>query len=142
MPKNQSTIAKRARDRARQGGVKYTAALRIEEAITQRMARTGKTYTQAEEVELAIRERMDETGETYVEAEAEVTDPGNQILCQECGWLVKWICPECSGCGCNTDCTGWRHTEIQMLYGPRDPDAHLCSECGADTSSYYGCNCD
>ncbi|THA72476.1 hypothetical protein E6R60_26460 [Streptomyces sp. A0642] len=47
------------------------------------------------------------------------TDPRFRTLCETCGWSLSMICPECSqGCGCSTDCTGWRHRE----HGSEDDD--------------------
>lgn len=39
------------------------------------------------------------------------TEPRYKVLCEVCGWSLAMICPECSrGCGCETRCTGWRHS--------------------------------
>lgn len=40
------------------------------------------------------------------------TEPRYKMLCESCGWSLAMICPECPrGCGCETDCTGWRHRD-------------------------------
>jgi hypothetical protein len=77
---------------------------------------------------------------TYAEAVAVLEHPNNQILCEDCGWTVGMICPECpGGCGCyNGRCSGWRHSE----YGDEpDPDSTDCPECGASDLGGYGCDC-
>lgn len=94
-----------------------------------------------------IREQMAVSGQCYREAAAtlEAPDPGDEVLCETCGWTVGMICPECPGCGCyNGRCSGWRHEE----YMDEDEAAELrelerCEECGADTSmgSYDECLC-
>ncbi|MFG1913002.1 hypothetical protein [Kribbella sp. NPDC048928] len=75
--------------------------------------------------------------------EAERNDPANQLLCEECGWTVGMICPECPGCGCyNHVCTGWRHLEFAL--GDEDPAAEyeeVCEECGGNPGTPYGCEC-
>jgi hypothetical protein len=39
-------------------------------------------------------------------------EPRYKVLCETCGWSLAMICPECPrGCGCETDCTGWRHRD-------------------------------
>ncbi|MCF6467321.1 hypothetical protein FAF44_02690 [Nonomuraea sp. MG754425] len=71
--------------------------------------RPGKKYT---EVRDELLDWLDGREETPGEAVAIMTDPANEILCEDCGWTVGMVCPECSkGCGCETDCTGWRHRE-------------------------------
>jgi hypothetical protein len=88
---------------------------------------------------------------TYREAvdylRQEQNDPANQVLCERCGWLNKHVCPECEkGCGCERECSGWRHEE--MAYDEPDdeyddPDRNVyCRECGAGSSSPYDeCTC-
>lgn len=74
-------------------------------------------------------------------------DPANHVLCERCGWLNKHVCPECEkGCGCERECSGWRHHE--MAYDEPDdeyddPDRNVyCRECGAGSSSPYDeCTC-
>ena len=103
----------------------------------------GEPYTKAREAVLAIRERMGEWEETWEEAEAWYDDPANQLLCATCGWTMGMICPECSkGCGCSTNCSGWRHSEWRQENGFDDEDdvgrGWEC-ECGADHE--YHCVC-
>ncbi|MFD7867818.1 hypothetical protein [Streptomyces sp. NPDC059783] len=75
---------------------------------------------------------------TYGEAvdylRQEQADPRNQLLCETCGWLMGMVCPECKkGCGCEYECTGWRHEEMRAATGEYDPDddPYGCEECGA-----------
>lgn len=75
---------------------------------------------------------------TYADALAflrqEQADPRNQVLCETCGWLMGMICPECAkGCGCEYECTGWRHAEMRAATGDYDEDdnPYGCQECGA-----------
>lgn len=76
---------------------------------------------------------------TYAEAVAMVEDPVNQILCDKCGWTKGMACPDCaSGCGCNVECSGWRHNKFD---GELDDDEGGCPECGADDGTTYGCDC-
>ena len=57
-------------------------------------------------------------------------------MCDRCGWTYNMACPECNGCGCDHQCTGWRHRE----YTGDDPDPEeYCGECGAMNG--YQCNC-
>ncbi|MCY0947294.1 hypothetical protein [Streptomyces antarcticus] len=77
-------------------------------------------------------------------------DPRNQLLCEDCGWTVGDVCPECAkGCGCEYSCSGWRHREMRAAtgdYDEDDPDNGVyCHECGAGSSSPYDecvCDCD
>ncbi|TDT93304.1 hypothetical protein EDD99_8113 [Streptomyces sp. 846.5] len=68
-------------------------------------------------------------------------DPRNQVMCDRCGWTGGMACPECSGCGCDYSCTGWRHAE----YAEEDPDTDSwgCQECGAGGGNdpYGECCC-
>lgn len=75
---------------------------------------------------------------TYQEAvavlEARRNDPANQVMCRDCGWTNGMSCPECAkGCGCEYDCTGWRHEEMRAATGDydEDDDPYGCRECGA-----------
>jgi hypothetical protein len=79
---------------------------------------------------------------TVPEALAVLNAPENQLLCGICGWTNGMVCPECAkGCGCETRCSGWRHSE----YGPEDddPQTQECPGCGADIGegSYEECFC-
>lgn len=115
MPQHTRAVTRDARDRARA---------------------TGETYTQAREAVLAIRKRMVAAGETFDDAQAWYDDPAHRLLCATCGWTVSMICPECpSGCGCSTDCDGWRHAD----YSDADPAEDDECECGA--SNEYDCVC-
>lgn len=87
---------------------------------------------------------------TYREAvdylRQEQADPRNQVLCDRCGWLMGMVCPECEkGCGCEYECTGWRHAEMRAATGDydEDDDPNACSECGAGGGSdpYGECVC-
>lgn len=81
-------------------------------------------------------------------------DPGNQTLCEQCGWTLSMVCPECEeGCGCVTYCTGWRHSEYgggdddpDWRWGDEEEDPYwyyklgtICSGCGLYLGS---CACD
>ena len=46
--------------------------------------------------------------------EAAATWPdGGELLCQECGWTLRMVCPVCPlGCGCSTTCWGPRHGDL------------------------------
>ncbi|MGW3200128.1 hypothetical protein ACWDBD_37290 [Streptomyces sp. NPDC001118] len=73
---------------------------------------------------------------TYREAvdylRQEQNDPRNQVMCRDCGWTGGMACPECAkGCGCEYDCTGWRHEEMRAATGDYDYDPNACPECGA-----------
>ncbi|MEU8526458.1 hypothetical protein AB0C77_12800 [Streptomyces sp. NPDC048629] len=75
---------------------------------------------------------------TYREAvdylRQEQADPRNQVMCRDCGWTYGMVCPECAkGCGCEYDCTGWRHAETRAATGDYDGDydPNACEECGA-----------
>ncbi len=74
-------------------------------------------------------------------------DPANQVLCEHCGWLNKHVCPECEkGCGCERECSGWRHHEMAYDEPDIEDDDPLgmgCRECGAGTGGnpYGECCC-
>ncbi|WKK27826.1 hypothetical protein QZH56_36865 (plasmid) [Streptomyces olivoreticuli] len=75
---------------------------------------------------------------TYREAvdylRQEQNDPRNQVFCEDCGWTGGMACPECAkGCGCEYECTGWRHAEARAATGDydEDDDPYGCQECGA-----------
>lgn len=126
-----------------------TASTRQARALTRVARRRARTknlpYQAAREDVVLIHELMGEEELTFEEAEALYDDPGNQLLCETCGWTLAMICPECTGCGCsNGRCTGWRHREY-LTDEEREElrDAERCDECGADTSlgSYEECHC-
>jgi hypothetical protein len=115
-----------------------TNARSLTRAARHRARATGEKYTEARAALLAIRERMELFDETFEEAEACLADPRNQLLCDTCGWTVGMICPECSpGCGCATNCSGWRHHEYRHEDDIED-EPWEC-ECGADHE--YSCVC-
>ncbi|MER8003057.1 hypothetical protein [Streptomyces sp. NPDC095613] len=61
-------------------------------------------------------------------------DPANQVMCRTCGWTYGMVCPECAkGCGCEYQCSGWRHEEMRAATGDYDEadDPYGCEECGA-----------
>ncbi|MFY0516035.1 hypothetical protein ACOMD4_37470 [Streptomyces anulatus] len=73
-------------------------------------------------------------------------DPRNQLLCDRCGWTNGMVCPECAkGCGCEYECTGWRHEEMRAATGGYDEDdnPYGCQECGAGGGGnpYEECCC-
>lgn len=74
---------------------------------------------------------------TYAEAldylRQEQNDPRNQVMCRDCGWTYGMVCPECAkGCGCEYQCSGWRHEEMRAATGDYDDyDPNACEECGA-----------
>ncbi|WP_329126102.1 hypothetical protein [Streptomyces sp. NBC_01353] len=75
---------------------------------------------------------------TYKEAvdylRQQQNDPANQVMCERCGWTYGMVCPECAkGCGCEYECTGWRHAEMRAATGDYDEDNDPggCEECGA-----------
>lgn len=104
----------------------------------------------------AERETLAEYLETYVDINTykdavdylrkEQNDPRNQIMCRNCGWTYGMVCPECAkGCGCEYECTGWRHAEMGGGTGDYDEDdtPNGCRECGAGGSGdpYGECVC-
>lgn len=65
------------------------------------------------------------------------TDPRYRTLCERCGWTLAMICPECpEGCGCATDCTGWRHANYSDLDDFDDEDDDLFDEWADDFDVY------
>lgn len=75
---------------------------------------------------------------TYPEAldylRKQQNDPANKVMCTTCGWTYGMVCPECAkGCGCEYECTGWRHAEMRAATGDydEDEDSYGCPECGA-----------
>jgi hypothetical protein len=105
-------------------------------AVRAHMAATGLSYTAAARALdapykpdcISISECMQENGFTYAEAVAFLEDPGNEIMCEVCGWTYKMVCPECAkGCGCEWRCSGWRHREWNY---DDDPEPEPCYNCG------------
>ncbi|WP_152990046.1 hypothetical protein [Frankia sp. ACN1ag] len=75
----------------------------------------------------------------HTTAIAILDDPANQLLCEDCGWTVGMVCPECpKGCGCETRCTGWRHDEYRESDG--EPDEYEC-DCGYHGAEDHCCEC-
>ena len=75
-----------------------------------------------------VRAFMQDTGYSFTEAY--VDDPLNQLLCEECGWTVRMVCP---GCGCfNGRCSGWRHID-DMEYDRE----YTCLDCGGSQASCW-----
>ncbi|MCX4783327.1 hypothetical protein [Streptomyces sp. NBC_01264] len=66
------------------------------------------------------------------------TEP-HDLMCTRCGWTFGMLCPECGpGCGCSTECSGWRHSEYRQ---DEDDEPGDCGddECeGCDDCSPYG----
>ncbi|HEX6359494.1 hypothetical protein [Actinophytocola sp.] len=111
-------------------------------AARRRAKAMGISHQKAYEDVQAIRELMHVEDWTWDEAEAFYDDPGNELLCEKCGWTVAMVCPECPGCGCyNGRCSGWRH-DVAFDDGEPEEDI-ICEECGADASfnPYAECQC-
>ncbi|MDJ0345913.1 hypothetical protein QMK19_35355 [Streptomyces sp. H10-C2] len=74
------------------------------------------------------------------DAYAGVRQAGSPLLCRTCGWTGGMACPECDGCGCSHDCTGWRHAEYA---NDDEHDSYGCRECGAGSGNdpYGECCC-
>ncbi|GAA0439353.1 hypothetical protein [Streptomyces luteireticuli] len=92
-----------------------------------------------------IREVMlqDRDVQTVDAAVAILEDPGNDPLCERCGWTVSMVCPECPGCGCyNGQCSGWRHGEYQeeMDAATGEIREYEC-DCGWYGSGFHCCDC-
>lgn len=87
---------------------------------------------------ISISDRMQESGDDYAGAVVFLEDPANRTMCETCGWTFGMVCPECSGCGCDSGCTGWRHREFADADDERYAEV-WCEECGAD--SHYQCSC-
>lgn len=98
----------------------------------------GNTTVKARAHEIA-----EADGIPYTEALAIITDPSNEVICDTCGWIGGMACPECSGCGCDTHCTGWRHAEYTEEEDEEDDYEVDCEECGGSFSALtgYGCAC-
>lgn len=112
-------------------------------ARARQKARSGLSYHQARDDVLEIREIADENEWSYDEAEKWYDDPGNQPICDVCGLLARYACPECSGCMCETRCTGWRHAQWRADLDLDEDDYDVCFDCGGRRdNSGYGCDCD
>ncbi len=115
----------------------------LEAAVRARTASTGSDREQALHDVQVIREIAEENDWTYAEAEAWYDAPENQVMCEDCGWTYGMVCPECTkGCGCEYQCTGWRHQEWNDDDDDDTDDG--CPECGAggpDSSPYDECAC-
>lgn len=123
---------------------------RRKHAVRDRMAAAGETYTAAAralgkpwihpdgtEDSWTVTEVMQERDALdYAAAVAWLEDPARKTLCETCGWTVGMTCPECSGCGCDARCTGWRHDEFGQ--DDDEPEDYQC-ECGAGHE--YSCVC-
>lgn len=103
------------------------------------MAYSGENYTTALKSVRIIRELMVGLDVDFDAAQAYYDDPGNALLCGRCGWVASMACSECSGCGCDRTCTGYRHEMYMDDEELRDRNA--CDECGGDSTSPYGCGC-
>lgn len=67
--------------------------------------------------------------ETREACRQDLLDPGNQVMCEVCGWTWNMVCPECpKGCGCEYRCTGWRHGEYRHEDDELEGDP--CFSCG------------
>jgi hypothetical protein len=161
MSRTNRKLARAARaltDRA--GGVTYAkaratalehaaaaAAARRAERVAARVA-LGATEDEAAGQVEAIEQIAAENGTCYDDAAEWFDAPGNQVMCETCGWTWSMVCPECpKGCGCDdTGCTGWRHGEFTE-YDADDDDADYhqadCPDCGGsyDFRTGYGCAC-
>lgn len=100
-------------------------------------------YTQARE---KIVELSAASGETYDELRIFFLDHGNKMLCANCGWRVKDVCPQCAGCGCVTTCDDYRHDESRAEVGNDEGHIHysgygedVCPDCGGTVDE---CDCD
>jgi hypothetical protein len=105
--------------------------------------RPGQPYTA---VRAELLEWLVGREETPHEAVAILVDPANELLCEECGWTVGQLCPECpGGCGCwNFRCSGWRHREYMHPDDRADLEAEEdeCTECGGSISlAAYDAGC-
>lgn len=114
--------------------ITYTAAAELLDATT-----TAPAAISTRDDEDWITELMEGNGWSREEAITFADDPGNETLCNRCGWTVSMVCPECAeGCGCAVGCSGWRHAE----WGGDDDDensGNYCAECGGDFM--YRCDC-
>lgn len=113
-------------------------------AVALRRAHAGEDEATARTAVERIQDLAAGNGWTFAEAQAWLDDPGNETLCETCGWVVAMVCPECTGCGCdNATCTGWRHEEFMHP----DERAEIeqarneCPECGGNMQNHYDCRC-
>lgn len=64
-------------------------------------------------------------------------EPRYRMLCEVRGWSLAMICPECPrGCGCETNCTGWRHRDYETDSFDDEYDEY--DEYGFEEGSGYG----
>lgn len=152
-------LARAARKRCRKTGEPYskarTAVLEAHQGIletvragriTARISR-GETHDEARDSVQVIEDIAVEHGTSYEAAEQWYDSPGNQLMCETCGWTNNMVCPECpKGCGCETNCTGWRHRDYMAGLGSDDePNEYEfdCDDCGGSYNSRtgYGCAC-
>lgn len=114
------------------GGRKFaTSAARARRHLRRRDARR---------FEQAVDELFAESDWSRAECRAYLLDPLNETLCDDCGWSMGMVCPECErGCGCETRCSGWRHSEYFDDDDPDSRDEFECEGCGAGHE--YHCVC-
>ena len=107
-------------------------------AALQRRAKRRRAVRQREQQILNVME----WGYSRAEAAEFIDDPLNEMLCDDCGWTVGMVCPECSkGCGCERNCSGWRHGEYRGDDDDSDSDDQTeCEGCGAG-GPYRECVC-
>jgi hypothetical protein len=127
--------------------LRHVRAVRVQEPdqVSRLMTERGLDQAAAAELDEQVRALMDEDDEqfeTYTEALAWLDDPANEVMCQVCGWTRGMVCPECAqGCGCSTDCAGWRHQEWGGAEDVDEDGEFYCSECGAVAGLYEECQC-
>lgn len=106
------------------------------------LQRRAKRRRAARAFKRRVFEVWSQTGMTWAEAAAWVADPGNETMCEVCGWTYNMVCPECSlGCACEGNCSGWRHSEYEFDDGwdADYADRTECEGCGAGHE--YHCVC-
>lgn len=109
-------------------------------AVRARMAAAKEPYTTARDAVTVIHELAADNDWSVAEATAFYDDPANGLLCRNCGWTNGMVCPECpKGCGCETRCSGWRHSDYAHPDDLRDDTEPFECECGA--SHEYDCVC-
>ena len=136
MPKNHAR-KKALADLKGELGIKHTCAIALLDHPDADERDTLEQYL-AEYIDI------DTYGEAVDYLRQEQADPRNQLLCEDCGWTNGMVCPECAkGCGCEYQCTGWRHEEMRAATGGDDDDSNGCPECGAGGSGdpYAECCC-
>lgn len=105
------------------------------------LQRRAKRRRAARQFEAQVQELWAETDWSLAECRAYLLDPGNATLCEVCGWTFNMVCPECEkGCGCEWNCSGWRHGEWNNDDdGEWNGDLTECEGCGAGHE--YECVC-